>query len=211
MYADGDYDIAGFAVGAVEREDMITGETITAGDVVLGLASSGIHSNGFSLVRHVLTQSGHSYESPAPFAAGKTLGQALITPTRLYVKNILAALKSHKGAVHGMVHVTGGGFTENIPRVLPDNCAVDMDCAVWELPPMFKWLAEHGKLTADDLADTFNCGIGFILIVAADKADALTASLKARGEMVYTLGKVIKREAEPLILRNRDMAWLCQK
>jgi phosphoribosylaminoimidazole synthetase len=210
MYADGDYDIAGFAVGAVNREDMITGDSIRVGDTVLGLASSGIHSNGFSLVRHVMKKANANYEDASPFESGKTLGQSLITPTRLYVKSILKALKKHKGAIHGMAHITGGGFTENIPRVLPKNCAVEMDCAAWTLPPLFQWLAKAGDLGINDLADTFNCGIGMIVICDAAQADALKASFESSGETVYEVGTIVERgaeNAEGITLLNRETAW----
>lgn len=210
MYADGDYDIAGFAVGAVNREDMITGDAVRVGDMVLGLASSGVHSNGFSLVRHVLKQTGLTYENASPFEAGKTLGQSLITPTRIYVKSILKALKEHKGAIHAMAHITGGGFTENIPRVLPETCAVEIDTANWPLPPLFQWLATQGNLSADDLADTFNCGIGMVVICNAAQADALKASFEASGEQVYEIGQVVARGADNasgITVLNRETAW----
>lgn len=212
MYSEGDYDIAGFTVGAVEREDMITGEAIRPGDVVLGLASSGLHSNGFSLVRHVINSTqGVEYESEAPFSKGKTLGEVLLAPTRLYVRSILAALKikeDNKPAIHGLAHITGGGFTENIPRVLPDNCAVHMDMQSWKLPPLFTWLAEHGNLTRDDLADTFNCGIGMLVICSTETVADIQAALEANGETVYTLGTVEERgNGEPLIMNNIEAAW----
>ena len=210
MYADGDYDIAGFAVGAVEREEMITGETIQSGDVVLGLASSGVHSNGFSLVRHILSGTqGATYDTPAPFAEGKTLGEAFITPTRLYVKSILEVIKNIKGGIHGLVHVTGGGFTENIPRIMPEHATLHMDMKSWELPPMFQWLVEHGRLSRDDLADTFNCGIGMIAICCADDVDAIESSFKASGETVYRIGSIKERAAgeDALVMHNIEEAW----
>jgi phosphoribosylformylglycinamidine cyclo-ligase len=203
LYQDGDYDLAGFTVGAVERDGIITGETIKAGDVVLGLASSGVHSNGYSLVRRILeTTQGMSYNAPASFAAGKTMADIVLTPTRIYVKPLLKALKL--GGIKGMAHITGGGLTENIPRVLPENAAVELDASKWERPGIFGWLAEAGKLEADDMARTFNCGIGMVVIVSKEKAAEIHQSLEAEGEKVFEIGRVIARaeNAAPISILN---------
>lgn len=211
MYAAGDYDIAGFSVGAVERSAIITGQAIQDGDVILGLASSGVHSNGFSLVRHIIDQAGLSYDSPAPFAANQTLGDVLLAPTKIYVRPLLDALKIQDGsapAIHAMAHITGGGFLENVPRVLPDNLAARIDASQWELPALFKWLAETGKLTQTDLAATFNCGIGMIVVCAASQAEAIAQSLRESGETVFTIGHVEKRTGDaPITIDNMDQAW----
>ncbi len=219
MYGKGDYDIAGFSVGAVEREQLITGDAVKAGDVILGLSSSGVHSNGFSLVRHILSNNNLSYSDPAPFAESKTLGQVLIEPTRIYVKQLLAALKikdaaTNKQAIHGMVHITGGGFLENIPRILPANTQAVIDCNGWELPPLFKWLAEEGNLTHYDLSTTFNCGIGMAVICAADQADTVKKCLEEQGEIVSHIGTIEDMPAGAetnIIMNNQSAAWPKQK
>ncbi|NQW00662.1 MAG: phosphoribosylformylglycinamidine cyclo-ligase, partial [Rhodospirillales bacterium] len=158
MYADGDYDLAGFCVGAVERDQILTGDKVGAGDVVIGLAASGIHSNGFSLVRKVVEASGLSYAAPAPFSPSLSLGEALLTPTRLYVKSCLAAIG--EGGVHALAHITGGGLTENIPRVLPAGLGVVLDANRWPVPDVFTWMASVGGMSAAEMNRTFNCGIG---------------------------------------------------
>lgn len=207
LYADGDYDIAGFSVGAVERDDLITGESVSEGDVILGLASSGVHSNGFSLVRKILDSTqGHALDSQLNFTNGKTLGETLLTPTRIYVKPILEALKV-KGAIKAMAHITGGGFLENIPRVLPDNLTAEIDCQNWEMPALFKWLKEAGNLNNHDLSATLNCGIGMVVVCDKNQKDALIQSFKESGESVFELGQIISRETEPVILHNQDESW----
>lgn len=205
LYADGDYDIAGFTVGAVERTQLITGEHIKEGDIILGLASSGVHSNGFSLVRKIIETQGLSFDSPAPFAEDQTLAEALLTPTKLYVKPILEALK-HKDeegntAIHGMAHITGGGLIENIPRVIPEGLTADIDMTTWNLPPVFQWLAEAGGLSNEDLSGTFNCGIGMLVIVDAAHAQTLQTGLEDAGETVFTIGDIIKRTDSDTALR----------
>jgi len=213
LYAAGDYDLAGFSVGAVEREDMITGETIEEGDVILGLASSGLHSNGFSLVRHIVegTQ-GMDYQAEASFTEGKKLKDFLLEPTRIYVKAILDALKikddNGKAAIHGMAHITGGGLWENVPRVLPDDLAAVIDCAAWELPPVFQWLKEAGNLKPMDLATTLNTGIGMAVICPAAHKDELRAVFESHGEQVFEIGKIQKRnEADQNIHFENLGAW----
>lgn len=186
MYHRGDFDLAGFAVGAMERgTDLPAG--VTAGDVLLGLASDGVHSNGYSFVRKVVDLSGLGWDAPAPFADG-TLGGALLVPTRLYVKPALAAVRA--GGVHALAHITGGGLTENLPRVLPEGLGADINLSAWALPPVFRWLAGTAGMAEAELLKTFNCGIGMIAVVAPDRAEALTALLSGLGETVVPLGHV---------------------
>ncbi|MCC7305499.1 MAG: phosphoribosylformylglycinamidine cyclo-ligase [Alphaproteobacteria bacterium] len=205
LYAPGDYDLAGFSVGAVERDQIITGENIKEDDVILGLASSGLHSNGFSLVRHLVKSSqGVSYEKPAPFDASRTLGDIVLTPTKLYVLPVLEALKikdkDGKPAIRGMAHITGGGITENVPRVLPETLAAQIDAKAWTLPPVFRFLKEIGRLEAADMAVTLNCGIGMVVVCAKDHADAIEKVFKEQKETVYRLGRIVKRKDSPVIL-----------
>jgi phosphoribosylformylglycinamidine cyclo-ligase len=186
MYPAGDFDLAGFAVGAMERgTDLPSG--VAEGDVLLGLASDGVHSNGYSLVRKLVEVSGLGWEADCPWADG-SLGAVLLTPTRLYVTQALAAVKA--GGVHALAHITGGGLTENLPRVLPEGMGAEIDLAAWELPPVFKWLAATGGMAEAELLKTFNCGIGMIVVVAADRAEALTAVLEEAGETVSRIGFV---------------------
>jgi phosphoribosylformylglycinamidine cyclo-ligase len=186
MYHGGDFDLAGFSVGAMERgTDLPQG--VSEGDVLLGLASDGVHSNGYSFVRKVVALSGLGWDAPCPFAEG-SLGEVLLTPTRLYVKPALAALRA--GGVHGLAHITGGGLTENLPRVLPEGLGARIDLSAWALPPVFRWLAETSGMEEAELLKTFNCGIGMIAVVAADRAEVLTAALEAEGERVCVLGAV---------------------
>jgi phosphoribosylformylglycinamidine cyclo-ligase len=188
MYHKGDFDLAGFAVGAMERGADLPRE-VGKGDVLLGLASSGVHSNGYSFVRKVVELSGLGWDAPSPFGAG-TLGQALLTPTRLYVKQALAAIRA--GGVHGLAHITGGGLTENPPRVLPDGLSCEIDLGAWTLPPVFRWLATTANMAEPELLKTFNCGIGMILVVAEDRAEAITHLLQAAGETVIRLGRIVE-------------------
>ena len=190
MYPDGDFDLAGFSVGAMERgQDLPSG--VVEGDVLLGLASDGVHSNGYSLVRRLVEVSGLGWDADCPWAEG-TLGAALLTPTRLYVKQALAAVKS--GGVHALSHITGGGLTENLPRVLPEGLGADINLDAWELPEVFKWLAATGGMAEAELLKTFNSGIGMILSVDANEADRLKALLEAEGETVSVLGAVTAGE-----------------
>jgi phosphoribosylformylglycinamidine cyclo-ligase len=197
MYHKGDFDLAGFAVGAMERGQDLPRD-VAKGDVLLGLASSGVHSNGYSFVRKVVELSGLGWDAASPFAGG-TLGQALLTPTRLYVKQALAAVRA--GGVHGLAHITGGGLTENPPRVLPDGLACEIDLGAWTLPPVFRWLAQTANMSEPELLKTFNCGIGMILVVAEDRADALTALLQGEGETVTRLGRIV--EGQGVIYKGR--------
>ena len=204
MYAAGDYDLAGFTVGAVERDEVLTGDNIKEGDIVLGLPSSGVHSNGYSLVRKLVEKAGVNYETPAPFEAGKTMGDVLLAPTRIYVKPMLKAIKH--GGVKGMAHITGGGLSENIPRVLPSNVAVRLDAKNWTRPGIFGWMAQTGKMEAADMARTFNCGLGLVVIVDANKVDDTIAVLKAEGESAQKIGRVETRDddAAQVIIDNQD-------
>ncbi len=186
MYHDGDFDLAGFAVGAVERDGILPAG-VTEGDVLLALASDGVHSNGYSLVRRVVEVSGLNWESSSPFGEG-TLGAALLTPTRLYVKPALAALRT--GDVHALAHITGGGITENLPRVLPKGLGARIDLSSWELPPVFRWLAETGGIDEQELLKTFNAGVGMVLCVAADKAEDIAMLLLEKGAYPSLIGVV---------------------
>jgi len=189
MYPDGEYDLAGFAVGAVEKSQIIDGSKIVPGDVVLGLASSGIHSNGYSLVRKIIQVANPDLE--ADFH-GRKLSDVLMAPTRLYVKPILALIASME--VKGLVHITGGGLVENIPRVLGENLTAVLDASSWTMPPLFTWLQQHGGVADSEMHRVFNCGIGMTVIVAKENAEAAIAQLQAAGETVYRIGEIRARE-----------------
>ena len=188
MYPAGDFDLAGFAVGAMERGFALP-DGVAEEDVLLGLGSDGVHSNGYSLVRRIVELSGLGWD--APFE-GATLGAALLAPTRLYVTQVLTALRA--GGVHALAHITGGGLTENLPRVLPDGMGVQIDLNAWELPPVFRWLAETGGVAQGEMLKTFNCGVGMVVVCAADRADDLAAMLADAGETVHRLGHVTAGE-----------------
>ena len=199
MYPAGEYDLAGFAVGLIEKENIITGRSIQPGDVVLGLASSGAHSNGYSLIRKIIERSGIDLHA----ANNKQLALDLLAPTRIYVKPLLALMAAHPTMVKGMAHITGGGLTENIPRVLPDAVTAVVDRNSWVAPPVFAWLQEHGKVDAAEMARTFNCGIGMVVIVAKDHAATATAHLQAAGENVFAIGEMRTRlagEAQTIVV-----------
>jgi phosphoribosylformylglycinamidine cyclo-ligase len=189
LYAAGDYDLAGFAVGAAERGTLLPSRDLVPGDVVLGLASSGLHSNGFSLVRRIVEASGLRWSEPAPFAPGRSLGEALLEPTRIYVKPLLSAIRA-TGAVKALAHITGGGFPDNIPRVLPEGVAVSLDLDAIAVPPVFGWLARMGGVSDAEMLRTFNCGIGMVAVVCRDEADAVTTALRAAGEDVAAIGEI---------------------
>jgi phosphoribosylformylglycinamidine cyclo-ligase len=191
LYAAGDYDLAGFAVGAAERGTLLPRSDIRAGDTVLGIASSGVHSNGFSLVRKVVEKSGVAWNAPAPFDRGRKLGEAVLAPTRIYVKSCLAAIHETK-AVKALAHITGGGFPDNIPRVLPEGLGVTIDLARVPMLPVFQWLAKTGNIAEPEMLRTFNCGVGMIAVVEPGHADAVSTVLKREGESVVRLGEVIK-------------------
>ncbi|MDV4158711.1 phosphoribosylformylglycinamidine cyclo-ligase [Rhizobium brockwellii] len=193
MYSSGDYDLAGFAVGAAERGKLLPSGDIAEGDVILGLASSGVHSNGFSLVRKIVELSGLDWSAAAPFAEGRKLGEALLEPTRIYVKPLLKAIRE-TGAIKALAHITGGGFPENIPRVLPKHLAAEIDLAAVQVPPVFSWLAKTGGVESKEMLRTFNCGVGMIAVVAGENVAAVSAALEAEGETVITLGRMIARD-----------------
>jgi phosphoribosylformylglycinamidine cyclo-ligase len=195
LYAAGDYDLAGFAVGAASRAALLPRTDIAPGDVVLGLAASGVHSNGFSLVRRIVANSGHSLTAPAPFDGSRTLGEALLTPTRLYVRSCLAAIRETK-AVKALAHVTGGGFIDNIPRVIPQGLCAVLDLDRVSVLPVFKWLATAGEVDQEEMLRTFNCGIGMIAVVEANDEAAVRAVFSAHGESVVRLGEVIAARGE---------------
>jgi phosphoribosylformylglycinamidine cyclo-ligase len=190
MYAEKDYDLAGFAVGAAERGTLLPREDLKPGDVVFGLPSSGVHSNGYSLVRRIVEVSGLGWEAPAPFAPEKSLAEALLEPTRIYVKPLLQALKATDG-IKALAHITGGGFPDNIPRVLPDGLGVALDLPAIPVPAVFGWLARTGGVAEREMLRTFNCGIGMIVAAEAGKADAVLAALKAAGEVPVKLGEIV--------------------
>jgi phosphoribosylformylglycinamidine cyclo-ligase len=197
MYGAGDYDLAGFSVGAVERDQVLTGGEVAEGDVILGLASSGLHSNGFSLVRKVVETQGLDWRAPAPFDPERELGAALLEPTRIYVKSCLAAIRA--GGVHALAHITGGGLIENIPRILPDGMAATLNASSWVEPAVFDWLARAGGIVRHEMYRTFNCGVGMAVVVAPDAADALTSILTESGEGVYRIGRVETRGDGPAV------------
>ncbi len=181
MYADGDYDLAGFCVGAVERDKVLTGARIEPGDVILGLASSGVHSNGFSLVRRIVAERGWDLEERLPAQGGKSLGEVLLEPTRIYVRDLLPFVQ--QGKIKGLAHITGGGLLENIPRVLPDNCHAVVDAGNWQLPPICAMLQQGGNVAAEEMARTFNCGVGMAVIVSANARDLF-------GDDAFEIGRI---------------------
>ena len=197
LYRGGDYDLAGFAVGAVERDKLLDGQGVAPGDVILGLASNGLHSNGFSLVRKIVERSGLALTAPAPFAPEQSLGTALLVPTRIYVRACLAALKA--GGLKALAHITGGGLPENLPRVLPPNCAAEIDLGAFSRPPVFAWLAEVGRLSQEELLKTFNCGLGMVAVAAEAQAEALTETFRGEGEQVFVIGRVVERGEGPAL------------
>ncbi len=205
MYAEADYDLAGFSVGAVERDRLITGREIAAGDVVLGLGSSGVHSNGFSLVRRLVDTGGHSLTAPAPFAPDLSLGEALLTPTMLYVRPVLAVLKEIR--LKGLAHITGGGLVENIPRVLPDRLGVEIDGSKWKAPGVFGWLAAQGVET-HEMARVFNCGIGMVAIAEPKDAARAIDILASEGIATSQIGSVTTDTGtERVHLSRLEAAW----
>jgi phosphoribosylformylglycinamidine cyclo-ligase len=208
VYAPGDYDLAGFAVGAVGRADLLPRKDIAAGDIVIGLASSGVHSNGFSLVRRIVDEAGLAWNAPAPFEPSRSLGEALLTPTRLYVRSCLAATRETK-AVKAFAHITGGGFVDNIPRVLPDELCVALDLNRVPVLPVFKWLAGVGKIAEQEMLRTFNCGIGMVAVLDRNAADAAIKQFAANGETVVALGEVITCSGEPHVefSGRLDLGW----
>jgi len=204
MYAPGDYDLAGFCVGAVERAEALTGDAIAPGDMILGLASSGVHSNGFSLVRRLVADNGWKLDRPALFDHERLLGEALLEPTRIYVKSLLPLVRA--GRIKGLAHITGGGLLENIPRVLPENCHAVVDADAWQLPRLFAFLQAGGAIEPGELARTFNCGIGMVAIVAGSEAETVTEALTGAGETVHRIG-VIEAGKRGCTVRGAAGTW----
>ncbi|UHL65774.1 phosphoribosylformylglycinamidine cyclo-ligase [Paralcaligenes sp. KSB-10] len=190
MYPEGEYDLAGFAVGAVEKSRIIDGKSIAVGDVVLGLASSGAHSNGFSLLRKILT---HANAKPSQDFGGRSLEDVVMEPTRIYVKSVLAALAEHGEALKGLAHITGGGLLDNVPRILQPGLAAQLHRDAWQMPQLFSWLQQNGGVADAEMHRVFNCGIGMVIVVSAAKADALAATLAAHGEQVSRLGEIVEQ------------------
>ena len=197
LYDGSDYDLAGFSVGAAERGTLLPRPGIRPGDVVLGLPSSGVHSNGFSLVRRIVAKSGLGWDAPAPFAPGRSLGEALLEPTRIYVKPLLAALGATDG-IRALAHITGGGFPDNLPRVLPDDVGIAIDLDAVTPPLVFGWLAREGGVAEAEMLRTFNCGIGMVVIAAADAVDDVDEALTRAGETPVRLGRITARGSEPV-------------
>ena len=200
LYADGDYDLAGFSVGAAERGAILTGDRVREGDAILGLASNGVHSNGFSLVRRVVEAAGLDYADEAPFAPGSRLGDALLAPTRIYVKACLAALGV--GGVRAFAHITGGGVTQNLPRLFSGDLAAALNC--WPAPAVFEWLARAGGIEMQEMRRTFNCGIGMAVIVAPDALSQTRAVLEAHQETVHEIGRIVARNSGPAVMYGAD-------
>ena len=205
MYAKEDYDLAGFSVGAVDRDKILPRNDVKAGDVLLGLASSGFPSNGYSLVRKVMERVGLEVSSPSPFAAGKTMGEALLEPTKLYVKSCLRAIKE-TGGVKALAHITGGGLTENLPRVLPTGLSAHIALGSWQAPACFGWISKAGNIETSEMLRTFNCGVGMVLVCEADKVDAITAALTAEGETVFRIG-AMTADAGAAVTYSGALEW----
>ena len=189
MYRDGDYDLAGFSLGAVERTELLPRKDVGPGDVILGLASDGVHSNGYSLVRRIVERSGLAWTDEAPFHKGQNLGTALLTPTRLYVKSVLSVIRS-TGAVKALAHVTGGGITENLPRVLPAGTIARIDLSNLIVPPVFRWLASVGAVAPEEMLRAFNCGVGMAVVVPVEREEEVADAFAAAGETVIRLGVI---------------------
>ena len=206
MYAPGDYDLAGFCVGAVERDQVLSSTTVCADDVILGLTSDGIHSNGFSLARRVIEHVGATYGDAAPFTDRQTFGEVFLTPTRMYVKSCLAAVNT--GGVHALAHITGGGLLENLPRVLPDGLAANINSAAWTPPPVFQWLAVTGNINSTEMLRTFNCGIGMVVVCAVDYADTVTRTLHDLGETVINIGRIgLRSGGSAVTIQTPEALW----
>jgi phosphoribosylformylglycinamidine cyclo-ligase len=197
MYADGDYDLAGFCVGIVEKSEMLDGSKVNLGDKLIGLASSGAHSNGYSLIRKILERNQASLDEPFD---GKTLGETLLAPTRIYVKSLLSLIKQIP--VHALAHITGGGLTENLPRVIPDNLNAQIDLKSWQFPAIFDWLQSNGNVSQADMLITFNCGVGMVVCVAAEDEVATLNLLNELGEKAFTIGEIVAGEGKAEVRYN---------
>jgi phosphoribosylformylglycinamidine cyclo-ligase len=198
LYAAEDYDLAGFAVGAAERDRLLPRPDVAPGDVILGIPASGVHSNGFSLVRTVIAAAGLKLDAPAPFAPSQTLAQALLTPTRIYVRPVLAALKAG-AAIKAIAHITGGGFVDNIPRALPERTAARIALSAVPVSPVFRWLASAGRIAESEMLRTFNCGIGLVAVAEAARAESVARAFAEAGEQVVRLGEVIASDGAPKV------------
>ncbi|MGM0914109.1 MAG: phosphoribosylformylglycinamidine cyclo-ligase [Pseudomonadota bacterium] len=201
MYEGSDYDLAGFCVGVVEKSEILDGSKVAEGDVLLGMASSGPHSNGYSLIRKILEVSGAALDTELD---GESLGDALMAPTRIYVKPLLSLIRESGVPVHALSHITGGGLTENLPRVLPEGLAARVDVSAWQRPAVFEWLREQGNVAEEEMYRVLNCGIGMVIVVPAEKADQARAHLQAQGEAVYRIGEIVAGEdgGERVVLEN---------
>ncbi len=197
MYHGGDYDLAGFSVGAAERGALLPRD-VGAGDVLIGLASSGVHSNGFSLVRRVIAAAGLTLTDPAPFAPGMSLGEALLVPTRIYVRSLLGLHRT--GLLKAAAHITGGGLPGNLPRVLPEGVSAQIEAGSWPLPPVFPWLAQAGGVAEAEMLRVFNCGLGMVAVVAADQAEAALSHLRAAGEAAFCIGTLVPASGEAEVI-----------
>ena len=195
MYGAGEYDLAGFTVGAVERTKLLPKKNMQAGDALIGLASSGVHSNGFSLVRYIMEQQKLDYDAKAPFDSSKTLGEILLTPTRIYVQSCLKAIRAHDG-IKGLAHITGGGLPGNLPRVLPSSLDASIDKASWEMPAILTWLKEEGDVPEKDFWRTFNGGIGMVMVVDSVQADVVIKTLEAEGETAWKIGALVESDGQ---------------
>ncbi|GEK48665.1 phosphoribosylformylglycinamidine cyclo-ligase [Bisbaumannia pacifica] len=202
MYEGSDYDLAGFCVGVVEKSEILDGSRVAEGDVLLGLASSGPHSNGYSLIRKILEVSGADLNTAID---GRPLAEALMAPTRIYVKPLLSLIKESGVTVHALSHITGGGLTENLPRVLPEPLTAKVDVASWTRPAVFEWLRDQGNVAEEEMYRVLNCGIGMVLVVPADQADQARAHLQAQGESVYRLGEIVARDGEAPQVRLENL------
>ena len=205
VYGDGDYDLAGFCVGAVERDDILTKGMVGKGDKIIALPSSGVHANGFSLVRKILEVTGTDLHDDAPFARGQSMGMALLAPTRIYTDAVMAAMET--GSVTGVAHITGGGLIENPPRVYDEGLAAKLNLKARPLPPLFQWLKQAGNVSNYELARTFNCGIGMLVYVSADKADAALQAITMTGEDAFMIGEMVARDDEAVILEGINEAF----
>lgn len=209
LYAAGQYDLAGFAVGAIERNQILTGNTIAPGDQVIGLASSGIHANGFSLVRKIIADNEVNLEGAAPFNSQQRLADTLLAPTRIYVNSVLAVLDEPGHGVKGIAHITGGGFHENLPRILPNGVGAKLNASTWPLPEIFYWLRKLGNIDCEEMTRTFNCGIGMLMVIKQNRLKHLKNVLSAHGETVYHIGEIIPsdRAKESVRVDNLETAW----
>ena len=213
MYQPGDYDLAGFAVGAVERGEILPRGDIVVGDVLIGLASSGVHSNGYSLVRRLVKESGLAWEAPAPFEPSVSLAEALLAPTRIYVKPVLAAIEAvggTEGAVKALAHITGGGLSENVPRVLPETVAARIDLSAFAALPVFGWLAQTGRLPDVEMLKTFNCGIGMVIVVAKAEAEGVIRMLQEAGEAPFVIGGIVPPGGARTDAKGKGDTWAVQ-